>query len=553
MEKITYSCETKDGSRKRIKATPTTLLNVIRQRFHIEAQKELILQTHDAERDRWYDVEVEEYDELDGKDDILVIIRGTREDFLTSSFEESARDMPLLDKAPAILAKHQHEPASKPQQQTQPEQDQPELPNQTSRINDDLFEMFGNTDDLPAAGAETLPSDTDDDDEIDLVLPKSTLTRKRSMSFSDSDDEGVTAKHTKSFSCPLANNEEEQSSSDAAGGPQRPCWPIDFIVCEEHLDVTVKRLLSSKAKLNKNERKKLFAVLYEECVRYEGGYLPSSKMYLQMTNALLAKYPYLRGQAAAFATTTWKTRVNNYFRNTRKRGDREVPEMAKKIDMAASRREKKLHKETYHSVKLWGIRNFKPVPLPGENEATRAVHHETLTKELSKMPNVRNADAIDSCHNKLFPERREFILDLPVKSVRDIGKKYPLLFSYTQILAEYTRLTCENLADDFINGINKYIKLASLKPLKKEEHPLLNIRGMHAECAVEDRRKYYEQCVAVLSVPQQLKEKLSLMFHEEGNQNSYPQLRIMRLSDTIPVEVVVEGVTFCRSSDSSRV
>ena len=81
----------------------------------------------------------------------------------------------------------------------------------------------------------------------------------------------------------------------------------------------------------------------------------------------------------------------------------------------------------------------------------------------------------------------------------------------------------------------------------------MNIRGMNAECAVEDRRKYYEQCVAVLRVPEQLKEKFSLMFHEEGKQNSYLQIRTMSLHDTIPVEVVVEGVTFCRCSDSSRV
>ena len=114
--------------------------------------------------------------------------------------------------------------------------------------------MLGNTDDLPAAGAETSLSDADDDDDTDLVLSKSTLTRKRTVSFSDSDDKGVTAKQTKSFSCPLANNDEEQSSSNAAGGLQRPCWPIGFIVREEHLDVTVKRLL----------------MLCEECVRYEG-------------------------------------------------------------------------------------------------------------------------------------------------------------------------------------------------------------------------------------------------------------------------------------------
>ena len=247
------------------------------------------------------------------------------------------------------------------------------------------------------------------------------------------------------------------------------------------------------------------------------------------------------------ATITWKTRLNNHFRNTRKRGDRGTPEMARKIELAKTRKEKK--HETYHSVKMWGIQNFKPKRLSGENDDSIAMHYETLEKEFLKMPNAQDKMLINNCHDKLFPERREFILEPPVKSVAAIDAKFPLLFSYKQILAEYTRLTTENLTESFISGVQKYLKLASFLPGKNEEKLLVDIRKMFSECAIEDRGHFYEQCVAVLIVPQQMKEKLSDFIYTDGENSSYPKIRIKSYTDTLPVEVIVEGVTFCECSD----
>ena len=90
METITYSCETKDGSRKRVKATPLTLITEIRKRFKIETGKNIIIQTLDPVREKWYDVEEDEYDTITAKDDILVIIKGSREE------ETPANEMEML-------------------------------------------------------------------------------------------------------------------------------------------------------------------------------------------------------------------------------------------------------------------------------------------------------------------------------------------------------------------------------------------------------------------------------------------------------------------------
>ena len=108
--------------------------------------------------------------------------------------------------------------------------------------------------------------------------------------------------------------------------------------------------------------------------------------------------------------------------------------MARKIELIKTRKEKK--QETYHSVKMWGIQDFKQKRLSGENDHSISMHHETLEKECSKMPNAQDKILINNCHDKLFPERREFILEPPVKSVAAIDAKFPLLFSYNQIPAD---------------------------------------------------------------------------------------------------------------------
>ena len=132
---------------------------------------------------------------------------------------------------------------------------------------------------------------------------------------------------------------------------------------------------------------------------------------------LIKKYPYLHGDAGDHADVSWKKKLGNYFRNTRKRSDRNVPEMRKKIELAAMRKKNKTQREAYHSAKVWGILNFKPDRLAGENDESIQLHHKTLNRESCKMPKARNSETIANCHNKLFPERREFILEPPTKLV----------------------------------------------------------------------------------------------------------------------------------------
>ena len=117
----------------------------------------------------------------------------------------------------------------------------------------------------------------------------------------------------------------------------------------------------------------------------------------------------------------------------------------------------------------------------GETEASIQEHHETLDNEDMKTGKRQvNWNAVSICHDKLFPERRDFILEMPIKSVvgeYQISSKYPLLFNYKQILAEFRRLTEKDLAETFRAGI-KYMKLTEFPPYKKEEQLLKDVRAL---------------------------------------------------------------------------
>ena len=268
-----------------------------------------------------------------------------------------------------------------------------------------------------------------------------------------------------------------------------------------------------------------------------------------MTESFLRKYPYLRGEASYIdSNTDWKEKLKNFFRNTRKRGDRNVLEVASRIKLYA---EKRKQKNQYTSQNMWGIKNFKPMSCEGEDEFSISAHKDILKAQVMLMPNARNAQIILKSMDKTFTSRRAFILDPPVKSIIDIKNEHPLLFTYQQILEEYQRLTEEELLTKFGAGVGKYsAKLVSLNPFKKEDSVLKELRQRMVATQLESRHKFFKQCCAVAVVPQQLREALDDMMYKDGESNSYPQIRIHKdMSDTIPADIIVEGEVVCLCGD----
>ena len=143
--------------------------------------------------------------------------------------------------------------------------------------------------------------------------------------------------------------------------------------------------------------------------------------------------------------------------------------------------------------------------------------------------------------SKTFPDRRALILDPPLKTLSIIKNEYPLLFSYRQIREEFNRLTDQDLTANFATGVAKYIKLASLKPYKNEHDLIKELRKRVNNSQSESRREFCNQCCAVAVVPQQLREGVADFFYQESVANSYPQIQIVSMEDTISVYLIVVG------------
>ena len=133
----------------------------------------------------------------------------------------------------------------------------------------------------------------------------------------------------------------------------------------------------------------------------------------------------------------WHTKLTNYFRNTRKRADRNIAVVAQKI---ASFRERWLNgKPTKYQSGLsnvWGIKNFCPVRCDGEDDDTISRYQAILSVQAKLMPNVRKGTLIDTAMDKTFPDRRKFLL-AQIRTVTEMKHEYPLLFTYEQVRKQF--------------------------------------------------------------------------------------------------------------------
>ena len=125
-------------------------------------------------------------------------------------------------------------------------------------------------------------------------------------------------------------------------------------------------------------------------------------------------------------------KLSNFFRNTRKRTDRDIPSVKEKIDLFNSK--KLLKNQGYKgSMKnVWRINNFAPVRYAGEDEKSIAEYMSLMENQARLMINLWNKSLITKAKDKTFPERRKFLLEKKRK-IEDVKYPYPLLFCYDQV------------------------------------------------------------------------------------------------------------------------
>ena len=68
-------------------SNPVDLIANIKKKFNVGSH-EVVVQTYDSARLKWFDVEEEEIDDVNPNNDIMLIVKA-RNDMFTSSFEDT--------------------------------------------------------------------------------------------------------------------------------------------------------------------------------------------------------------------------------------------------------------------------------------------------------------------------------------------------------------------------------------------------------------------------------------------------------------------------------
>lgn len=137
---------------------------------------------------------------------------------------------------------------------------------------------------------------------------------------------------------------------------------------------------------------------------------------------------------------------------------------------------------------VWGVPHFLPNRPETEDDASIDAHLERM-KEMSQLdPGKRNAESVATLMTKTFADRRSIIVTEGA-NVAEVLDKFPLLFTQTEMVNEFARITDSDLSQVFVQGLDKYAhKLVMLKPLKKEDDNVKNLRLHIAGAKTESER-----------------------------------------------------------------
>ncbi len=112
---------------------------------------------------------------------------------------------------------------------------------------------------------------------------------------------------------------------------------------------------------------------------------------------------------------TWKGRVIDCFKNQRKRKLRDVPEVAEQIQ----RKKQKVDHSSGSAAatfaapacsNVWGLVNFKPERLPGEDDYSVENALKVLHRQGQLAAHLRDQAKVDFHMDRTFADRREAII-----------------------------------------------------------------------------------------------------------------------------------------------
>ena len=180
-----------------------------------------------------------------------------------------------------------------------------------------------------------------------------------------------------------------------------------------------------------------------------------------------------------------------------------------------------------------------------------------MKKQSKVNPAERNATRVHLCMNKTFPMRREIITR--GDGIAVIKDKFPLLFTDTEMIAEFKRITYIELVEKFEGGLDNYASKLIYLNVKskekgisssKEQQLVADLRAEISKVSVSEN-KYAEKCLALLLLPHHLGESLGEIVKERVSPSTLtPYILLHRENGSIlnpsMIGVYADAVLICK-------
>ena len=178
---------------------------------------------------------------------------------------------------------------------------------------------------------------------------------------------------------------------------------------------------------------------------------PTQDQKTEMIKALLSRWPFLAKEMETYddSLRLWRNRMVTFYKNHRFRCKLEIPEIIQKQSIYGKRKSDKestgpTRKKINHA---WGIPNFLPPLMEGEDEHSIAHHCETLKSQSALPQERRNKDIVHVLMVKTFADRRHMLVN-EFKHLREIIEKYPLLCSKDQVRTHFNAFSKHGVRRD---------------------------------------------------------------------------------------------------------
>ncbi|XP_076101714.1 sterile alpha motif domain-containing protein 3-like [Mytilus galloprovincialis] len=351
---------------------------------------------------------------------------------------------------------------------------------------------------------------------------------------------------------------EESPSTSSTRKLSLKIWPREYRLPRHTFSQTTLRKLDERQALDKKEKRDILSGIYTDVTMYEGGFYPTADKYNSIVDSLFRECPYLahgEGVALQSARDLWKERLLHKFQNSRKRHDKNLPEVK-----ANKRQKTDSTIKIYQGPSTWGLKNYLPDKPLSEDEASVEKHMQWLQKEYRKKDD-QDITQVDLLMDLTLHHRRTLVVSQQM-DVESILSDYPWLKSTDELIKEFVRLGPSMAEEDvrtiFLRNLDRYAgPILKLTKGRKGGQKADDIIQRQAILRTEQEREAARRCAAILKLPLLFKERVDhLIMPREEIQNCEEPRRIIicQENDVLSREndafkVTVENVIVSRSCD----